>query len=166
VAAGAGRLAVVYLILVAALAVVAALLVADRRRIVGLISGFLPRFADSGALAEPDVVMLGSVHLRRLARQWARLHHGGAARRAMADYQFAATELALACDRQRRGLMPPSLFARRRQDMLGLMRAAVTVFRERRPPMPNPPWAPHGGSIFVPSVSEQPGGTGPDRFAG
>jgi hypothetical protein len=76
----------------------------------------------------------------------------------MADYQLAATELALACERQRRGLMPPAAFARRRQDMLGLMRADVTVFRERRPPMPNPPWAPHGGSIFAPSASEQPGG--------
>jgi protease PrsW len=65
--------------------------------------------------------MLASLHLRRLARQWARLHHGVAGRRAMADYQLAATELALACERQRRGLMPPEVFARRREDMLGLM---------------------------------------------
>jgi hypothetical protein len=158
VGAGPGRLAVVYLILVAALAVVAALLVADRRRIMGLITEFLPGFADSGALAQPDVEMLGSMHLRRLARQWARLHHGVAGRRAMADYQLAATELALACDKQGRGLIPPAVFARRRQDMLGLMRAAVTVFRERRPPMPHPPWAPYGGSIFVPSAPEHPGG--------
>jgi protease PrsW len=158
VTAGPGRLAVVYVILVAALAVVAVLLVADRRRIMGLITGFLPGFADSGALAEPDVAMLGSMHLRRLARQWARLHHGVAGRRAMADYQLAATELALACDRQRRGLIPPAVFARHRQDMLALMRAAVTVFRERRPPMPDPHWAPYGGSIFVPSAPEHPGG--------
>ena len=169
VAAGPGRLAVVYLILVAALAVVAALLVADRRRIMGLITGFLPGFVSSGALAEPDVAMLGSGHLRRLARQWARLHHSATGRRAMADYQLAATELALACERQRRDLMPPAAFARRREDMLGLMRAAVTVFRERRPPMPNPPWAPFGGSIFVPSASEHSGGhddgTGQHRSA-
>jgi hypothetical protein len=170
VAAGPGRLAVVYLILVAALAVVAALLVADRRRIMGLITGFLPGFAGSGALEEPDVAMLGSITWRRMARQWARLHHGGAARRAMGDYQLAATELALACERQRRGVMPPAVFARRREDMLGLMRADVTVFRERRPPMPNPPWAPRGGSIFVASASEQPGGhedgTGQHRSPG
>jgi hypothetical protein len=86
--------------------------------------------------------MLGNGHLRRLARQWARLHRGGAGRRAMADCQLAATELALACDKQRRGLIPPAVFARRRQDMLGLMRAAVTVFHERRPLMPHPPGRP------------------------
>jgi len=87
----------------------------------------------------------------------------------MADYQLAATELALACDKQGRGLIPPAVFTRRRQDMLGLMRAAVTVFRERRPLMPHPPWAPYGGSIFVPSAPEHPGGhddsTGQHRSA-
>jgi protease PrsW len=149
VAAGPGRLAVVYLILVAALAVVAVLLVADRRRIMGLITEFLPGFADSGVLAEPDVAMLGNGHLRRLARQWAGLHRGGAGRRAMADYQLAATELALACDKQRRGLIPGDrlprtpaadaaspLGARRRQHLRPVCARTPRRTRRRHRPAP------------------------------
>jgi hypothetical protein len=69
----------------------------------------------------------------------------------MADYQLAATELALACDKERRGLMPPEVFARRREDMLALMRAAVTVFRERRLPRR----IPHGRRTGAVSSSPQ-----------
>jgi hypothetical protein len=104
--AGPGRLAIVYLILAAALAAVVALVVADRRRIIRLITRFLPGYAGSGELTKLDVQMLASTHLRRLARQWARLH-GGPGSRAMAQYQLAATDLALACDRDHRGLLPP-----------------------------------------------------------
>jgi hypothetical protein len=163
--AGPGRLAIVYLILAAALAAVVALVVADRRRIIRLITRFLPGYAGSGELTKLDVQMLASTHLRRLARQWARLH-GGPGSRAMAQYQLAATDLALACDRDRRGLLPPGVFTRRRENTLGLMREAVTIFRERRPPMPHPPWAPRGGSVFVPAASQRAtahDGTGPEQ---
>ena len=53
VAAGPRRMAVVYLLLVAALAVMAALLAAGLRRIIGLITGFLPRLPGSGTLPSP-----------------------------------------------------------------------------------------------------------------
>jgi hypothetical protein len=66
VAADPRRMAVVDLLLVAALAVMAALLVAGPRRIIGLITGFLPGYAGSGTLAEPDVAILGSLHCRCL----------------------------------------------------------------------------------------------------
>jgi protease PrsW len=166
VAADPGRLAIVYLILAAALAAVVALVAADRRRIIHLITRFLPGYAGSGVLTKLDVQMLASTHLRRLARQWARLHHGRPGSRAMAQYQLAATDLALACDRDRSGLLLPGVFTRRRENTLGLMREAVTVFRERRPPMPHPPWAPRGGSVFVPAVTQRAtahDGTGPER---
>jgi hypothetical protein len=138
------------LILVAALAVVGGMVIADRRRIIRLISEFLPGYADSGALHNADVEMLASMYWRRLARQWARLHCGLLGLRAMAEYQLAATELALACNRDRRGLMTPQAFGRRREDSLSMMRAAAGVFRERQPPPPHPPWARNEGCVFVP----------------
>jgi RsiW-degrading membrane proteinase PrsW (M82 family) len=150
VAAGPLRLVIVDLILVAALAVVGGMVIADRRRIIRLISEFLPGYADSGALHNADVEMLASMYWRRLARQWARLHCGLLGLRAMAEYQLAATELALACNRDRRGLMTPQAFGRRREDSLSMMRAAAGVFRERRPPPPHPPWARNEGCVFVP----------------
>jgi hypothetical protein len=163
-AAGPARLVVVDLIMVAALAVVGAMVLADRRRIIRLITGFLPGYADSGAVTKADVEMLASMRWRRLARQWARLHHGLPGVHAMAEYQLAATELALACNRDRRGLMTPEAFARRREDSLGLMRAAAAVFRAGRPPHLHPPWAGGADCIFVPRRSEHASGLdGADR---
>jgi protease PrsW len=158
VTGGAGRLVAVDLILIVALAVVGSMVLADRRRIIRLITGFLPGYADTGALASADVEMLASMYWRRMARQWARLHCGLPGLHAMAEYQLAATELALACNRDRRGLMAPAVFARRREDSLSMMRAAAAVFREREFPPPHPPWAPDGECVFVPGK--------PDRYGG
>ena len=157
-AGGSVRLVVVDLILVAALAVVGGMVLADRRRMIRLITGFLPGYADSGVVTKADVEMLASMRWRRLARQWARLHRGLPGLRAMAEYQLAATELALACNRDHRGLMTPEAFTRRREDSLGLMRAAAAVFRAGRPPHPHPPWAAGGECIFVPGRADRASG--------
>src|SRR5262249_56182564 len=88
---GGAGLATPYLILVAALIVVIVLVVADRRRIIAMITRFLPRFEDPAVVTAPDITMLASLRLRRLGRQWARLNIGVAAKRAMSEYQLAAT---------------------------------------------------------------------------
>ncbi|MBV9383010.1 MAG: PrsW family intramembrane metalloprotease [Streptosporangiaceae bacterium] len=149
VAAGPTRLAVVYLVLAGALAVVAGLVAADRRRIVGLIKRFLPGYAASGAVTEPDVTMLASMRWRRAGRQWARLHRGHTGLRAMSEYQLAATALALAANRDSLGLIAPEVFAARRENALGLMRAAVDVLRAGRAPLRSPPWERNGRSVFA-----------------
>jgi hypothetical protein len=66
----------------------------------------------------------------------------------MADYQLAATELALAHQRAERGVIGPAQFDQRCRDLLALMAAARDVFLARqRSPAP-PPWAPQGHSGF------------------
>jgi protease PrsW len=147
--AGTGQLALVYLILLAVLAALLGAVVADRRRIVRLITGYLPEFSAAGVATESDVTMLGSLRWRHQARDWARLHRGQAGRRAMAEYQLAATELTLAANRAGRGLMPPDVFAARRENSLALMQAAVPAVSDDRSHLQPPPWATHGDSVFV-----------------
>jgi protease PrsW len=147
--AGTGQLAAVYLILLAVLALLLLAVVADRRRIVALITGYLPEFAAAGVATAADVQMLGSLRWRQQARDWARLHRGQAGRRAMAEYQLAATELALAANRAGRGLMAPEVFATRRGNSLALMQAALPAVSDDSSHLQPPPWATHGDSVFV-----------------
>jgi RsiW-degrading membrane proteinase PrsW (M82 family) len=147
--AGAGQIAVVYLILVAVLAAMVVAVVADRHRIVTLINGYLPAYQSADLIAASDVEMLASLPWRRQARQWARLHVGLAGGKAMIDYQLAATELALACRRTERELMTPAAFDNYRDDSLIQMQAAVSVFRNHHPQLQRPPWAPRTPSAFA-----------------
>jgi hypothetical protein len=149
VGAGAGQIAVVYLILVAVLAAMVAAVIIDRQRIVTLINGYLPAYQSADLIAASDVEMLASLSWRRQARQWARLHVGLAGGKAMTDYQLAATELALACRRTERELMTPAAFDNYRDDSLIQMQAAVSVFRNHHPHLQRPPWAPRTPSAFV-----------------
>jgi RsiW-degrading membrane proteinase PrsW (M82 family) len=158
VTASTGRLAATDLFLLAALAAVAIVVVADRRRIVGMISMFLPAFEDPAVVTASDIVMLASLRLRRLGRQWARLNLGTRGKRAMAEYQLAATELAMACNRNSLGRTTQEAFVRHRNDSLSLMRAAAEVVRAREP-LYVPPWLdPDDRSAFVKAVPESFGG--------
>lgn len=158
VTAGAGRLAATYVLLLASLLVVALLVTADRRRIVGMITRFLPAFEDPAVVTAPDITMLASLRLRRLGRQWARLNLGIRGRRAMAEYQLAATELAMACNRNSLGRTTQEAFTRHRDDSLSLMRAAAAAVRAREP-LYVPPWlGPGDQSAFVkPTVKPSDG---------
>jgi protease PrsW len=156
-----GRLAIVYLILLAVLAGVLAVVVADRRRIVRLITRYLPGYEGTGVVTPIDVAMLASLRSRRLARQWARLHRRGGGLAAMAEFQLAATELALACNRQNREQMSPAAFAARRDDSLAIMRAAIGHLTGPEPGL-QPPWALSGPSVFTtPPTSAAPPGSRP-----
>jgi protease PrsW len=157
--AGAGKTAVVYILLLGVLVMLLAAVVADRRRIIGLITRYLPAYEESGAVSAPDIQMLAGLRWRRLARQWARLHRGLPGVRAMAGYQLAATELALACNRAGLDLMEPAAFDARRDDSLAQMRAAIAVFRDRYPELQPPPWAGGTSSAFV---TPQPRPADPD----
>lgn len=146
--ASTGRLVVTYLVLLAALSVVIALVVVDRRRIVAMIRTYLPDFVEPYVVTTPDIAMLASLRLRRSGRQWARLNLGVRCRRAMAEYQLAATELAMACNRNTLGRTTQEVFERHRDDALSMMRAAAEVVRARTP-LAQPPWTPHGESVFL-----------------
>jgi hypothetical protein len=148
VTADAGRLAVTNLVLLAALLVVIGIVVADRRRIVAMITHFLPDFVAPGVVSAADITMLASLRLRRLGRQWARLSFGVRGMRAMGEYQLAATELAMACNRNSLGRTTPEAYERHRDDSLSLMRAAAEVVRARKP-LIAPPWIADGQSAFL-----------------
>ncbi len=149
--AGAGGigLQITYAILIAVLLAVVVAVIADRRRVIRMITSFLPDFEDPEVVTVQDVRMLANLRLRRLGRQWARLNLGIAGKQAMTQYQLAATELAMACRRKSLGQTTEEAYARHRDDSLTLMRAAAEIVRRQEQLYP-PPWiAPGSPSVFV-----------------
>lgn len=74
--------------------VVVGLVVWLRRREGALVRDRLLDYADRGLFAPSELAMLASLRERRRARTWAATRGGSAGRRAMRDYQHAATRLA------------------------------------------------------------------------
>ena len=147
--AGTG-LQVTYLILAVALLAVVITVLADRRRVIGMITSFLPDFQDPEVVTPQDIRMLASPRLRRLGRHWARLELGIAGKQAMTQYQLAASELAVACRRKTLGQTTEDIYVRHRDDSLSLMRAAAAIVRRQEQLSP-PPWIdPDYPSVFVP----------------
>jgi protease PrsW len=64
----------------------------------------LPHYVRAGWLSPPEVAALGSLGRRHSARRWARRVGGEAGRKAMREFQVAATRLALLRDGMQRGL--------------------------------------------------------------
>ena len=143
---GIAGLAVAYFIMFCVLMGLVAVLIADRRRLVGLIRTYLPAYRATGLVSSDDVAMLASLRSRRRARNWARGTGGLPAAAAMGDYQLAATELALLHDKTRRGVITPEKFRQRQHDLLGLMLVARKSFLSRHQAPPEAPWAATGGS--------------------
>jgi protease PrsW len=151
-----GRLQVTYLILFAVLVVIIGVVIADRRRVILLITSFLPDFEDPEVVTVEDIRMLASLRWRRLGRQWARLNLGIAGKQAMTRYQLAATELAMACRRKSLGQTTEEAYVRHRDNSLILMRAAAEIVRGQEQLYP-PPWiAPDSPSVFVTYRAEPP----------
>jgi RsiW-degrading membrane proteinase PrsW (M82 family) len=121
---GLHGLILAYGLLACVLVVLIAVMVADRRRIVRLIRRFLPAYQADGLVTAADLRMLCTLRERRAARAWARRVGGRPAARAMANYQLAATELALAHQRAERGAVAPGEFEQRRRALAGVMAAA------------------------------------------
>jgi RsiW-degrading membrane proteinase PrsW (M82 family) len=146
---GGVGLQLTYVILVVVLLSVVVTVIADRRRVISMITGFLPDFEDPEVVTIDDIRMLASLRLRRLGRHWARLNLGIAGRQAMTQYQLAATELAMACHRKSLGQTTEEAYARHSDDSLTLMRAAAGAIRRQEQLYP-PPWiAPDSPSVFV-----------------
>jgi RsiW-degrading membrane proteinase PrsW (M82 family) len=145
---GAAGLVTAYLIMACVLAGIVAVLVADRRRVVGLIRHYLPAYTATGLVTADDIAMLASLRARRRARNWARTAGGLPAAAAMGDYQLAATELALLRAKAVSGTVGAETFAARQHDLLALMHAARRSFARRQPGPAPVPWA-AAGSAFT-----------------
>jgi RsiW-degrading membrane proteinase PrsW (M82 family) len=156
VAESGSGLLLTYVILAVALVGVVVVVVIDRQRVVSMITMFLPGFEHPDVVMVTDVRMLASLRMRRLGRQWARLNLGLEGKRAMAQYQLAATELAMACNRNSFGRTTEEAYARHRDDSLDLMRAAAAIVR-RHEQLYQPPWlGPDDLSVFVASTAVGP----------
>lgn len=138
---GLAGIALAYLVLLAVLGGLIGVVVADRRRIVRLIWRFLPAYEPAGVVTDADLRMLSTLAGRRAARRWARVTGGWAAATAMADYQLAATELALVHQRAERQVLSAEAFGERQRALLDLMDSERDTFLRRRPPPGQPPWA-------------------------
>jgi hypothetical protein len=146
---GGATLQATYIILIAALVALVVAVIVDRRRVIHLITSFLPDFEDPEVVTRQDIRMLASLRMRRLGRHWARLNLGIAGKQAMTQYQLAATELAMACRRKSLGQTTEDAYIRHRDDSLTLMRDAAEIVRRQEQLAP-PPWIALGSpSVFV-----------------
>ncbi|GAB2897886.1 PrsW family intramembrane metalloprotease [Streptomyces mayteni] len=89
-----------------------------RKRQLRIVRRTLPVYASAGWLSPEEPAALGSLGSRALSRRLARDRHGPAGARAVADYQAAATTLALLRERADRGAAGPD-FRTRERALLG-----------------------------------------------
>lgn len=101
--------------------------VRDRHRQVAAISYYLPPYIPTGLVTPADIQMLSSMGGRKQARAWAQRNAGARGRRAMEDYQLAATELALLHRKIDRGVAQAEWWERR-DAFLALMHVAREAF--------------------------------------
>ena len=113
---GGTGLVVSYIVLFAALLAMIVAVVADRRRVIRMITSFLPEFEHPEVVTAQDIRMLASLRMRRNGRHWARLDLGVAGKQAMTRYQLAATELAMARRRKSLGQTTQDAYVRHRDD--------------------------------------------------
>jgi len=135
---GLAGIVLAYGLLACVLVVLIAVIVADRRRVVRLIRRFLPAYQASGLVTDAELRMLCTLRERRAARAWARSAGGRTAARAMADYQLAATELALAHQRAERGTIAAGPSGERERALAGVMASARAVFSRYYPSTAGP----------------------------
>jgi RsiW-degrading membrane proteinase PrsW (M82 family) len=125
---GLGGLLVAYVAGAAVLVVLGVVLHRDRLRIVGLVRTYLPPYEPTGVVTPADVRMLSTLRARRQARERVRARLGRGPARALADYQQAATELAMLHRRYDLGVVELPAFTARRDPLLLLMAHARAVF--------------------------------------
>jgi len=130
---GPAGIVLAYGLLACVLVVLTAVVVADRRRIVRLIRRFLPAYQANGLVTGAELRMLCTLRERRAARAWARSAGGRTAARAMATYQLAATELALAHQRAERDALAAGSSSEREQELAEVMASARAVFSRYYP---------------------------------
>ncbi|MEU7822154.1 PrsW family intramembrane metalloprotease [Catellatospora sp. NPDC049133] len=100
----------------------------------------LPAYATAGWLTPPEVAAMGTLARRHAARVWAKRVAGEPGRRAMKEFQFAATRLALVRDGMNRGLdeydADRARSATEERDLLQVLSTTRAVFVGRDPQVP------------------------------
>jgi RsiW-degrading membrane proteinase PrsW (M82 family) len=111
-----------------------------RAREAMVVSRVLPAYVAAGWLTPPELQWLSTMTARRAARKWAHAVAGPVGDRALKEYQFSATKLAMLRDRQSRG-HADSDFITRERELLGALTAQRQYFLRFSPygPVPPPP---------------------------
>lgn len=113
----------------------------------------LPPYVEAGWFTPPELAALATLSRRHAARVWAKRVAGDAGRKAMRDFQHAATSLTLVRDSLDRGLDSEAQREHGRQeegDLLATITQARAVFTGRDPQMPAARWDGHGYDIAFP----------------
>jgi RsiW-degrading membrane proteinase PrsW (M82 family) len=104
----------------------------------------LPVYVRAGWLSPPEVAALATLGRRYSARRWARRLAGDAGAKAMREYQYAGTRLALLRDRIQRGLdrtpMDAAQSAAEERQLLDTIVGCRQVFTRRDPQVPPALW--------------------------
>jgi len=104
----------------------------------------LPPYVRAGWFTPPELAALGTLGRRHAARAWAKRVAGDTGRRAMRDFQYAATSLALIRDSMDRQLDPRPERLEHNQaeerDLLQTIQQARYFFSGRDPQMPPAQW--------------------------
>ncbi|GHJ46340.1 protease PrsW [Catellatospora sp. TT07R-123] len=120
----------------------------------------LPAYAAAGWLTPPEVASLGTLGRRHAAKVWARRVAGDAGRKAMRDFQFAATRLALVRDGMIRGLdrtdAQRAASAEEESQLLAQLFAARQVYAGRDPQMPPAHWDGSSYQVVFPDGVARP----------
>ncbi|TDC13467.1 PrsW family intramembrane metalloprotease, partial [Streptomyces sp. 8K308] len=122
-----GFAAVYALVMVPVFAALCWLASSARDRQLRLVRRTLPVYASAGWLSPEEPAALGSLGSRAASRRLARHRHGPAGVRAVAEYQAAATTLALLRERADRGAAGPDFHTRERALLGRLWRQRVVA---------------------------------------
>ncbi len=109
----------------------------------------LPPYVQAGWFTPPELHSLGTLSRRHAARVWAKRVAGDPGRKAMRDFQFAATKLALVRDDINRGLQTHKSHDEE-LELLHQMAQARQVYAGRDPQMPKTVWDGHAYEIVFP----------------
>ena len=151
------------LIMLPILIVMVTLAIVLRGREAKMVGHVLPVYAESGWFTAQEIAALTTMQSRRAGRQWARSIAGSIGAKAMSDYQFAATKLAIIRDSLARGI-PNKEFATEERQLLATVDARRQYILQHARPGSTMPWATtpaayppgHGGN-YVSGSGSYPG---------
>jgi RsiW-degrading membrane proteinase PrsW (M82 family) len=128
-----------------------------RAREAKVVSNALPAYVATGWLTPQEIASLSTMSARRSARSWARQVAGATGAKAMQDYQFSATKLAILRDGLLRGLTRAGQdYAEQERELLNMLAARRQLFL----PYGLPPVVGFRAGGHVPG-GQGPGGYGP-----
>ncbi|WP_344648076.1 PrsW family intramembrane metalloprotease [Cryptosporangium japonicum] len=127
-----------------------------RGREAKVVGRVLPVYAEAGWFTAQEIAALATMQTRRAGRQWARGIAGGIGAKAMSDYQFAATKLAIIRDALARGITNRE-FADEERQLLATVDARRQYILQHARPGTTMPWSTspaayppgHGGANYV-----------------